>query len=276
MRAGRCRAKHINIQTEKKAQPGFSDEYSYDGTAYSYNPCFSMSLGGTCKKAAVCMRNPDNTYADLGRQDTAVWTYTGYYPQVTYTAASGRSVVHCKMDLSHFENEEKVKSMNMWTNCACPNTCERVDPIGAGSTALTAGSVLLIIFFSASFVYIVVGVIYNYNKNKATGKEMLPNYSFWAALPGLVKAVAHLHIASILFQLPGIIFHLSSIVQLNVFLLQRLNILFHLVNISSIPSPSSSFGESIPLFRLATILFQLVTLIFQSISSSTSPESSLS
>ena len=42
-------------------------------------------------------------------------------------------------------------------------------------------------FFCGVFVYIAVGVLYNYNKNKATGTEMLPNYAFWVAIPGLVK-----------------------------------------------------------------------------------------
>ncbi|GFR91450.1 cation-dependent mannose-6-phosphate receptor-like isoform X1 [Elysia marginata] len=177
----------------------FPDEYSYDGISYAYNPCFPISKGGTCEKSAACQKESDTSYTDMGQQDSAVWTYTGYYPQVTYTSTSGRQTEILLICDPSFVNpqltvigelEPNKLSMNLWTNCACPNTCERVDPINSGSSAaLTAGSVMLIIFFSCLLTYLVIGILYNYNKKKATGKELLPNYTFWATLPGLIKVL---------------------------------------------------------------------------------------
>ena len=42
-------------------------------------------------------------------------------------------------------------------------------------------------FLSVLFVYLVGGVLFNKFQRGATGKELVPNYSFWSELPGLVK-----------------------------------------------------------------------------------------
>ncbi|RUS84287.1 hypothetical protein EGW08_007931, partial [Elysia chlorotica] len=63
----------------------FPEEYSYDNTVYAYNPCFPISKGGSCKKSAVCQKQLDESYTDMGQQESAVWAFTGYYSQVTYT-----------------------------------------------------------------------------------------------------------------------------------------------------------------------------------------------
>lgn len=42
-------------------------------------------------------------------------------------------------------------------------------------------------FFSLLFVYIVVGMSYNKFAQGSSGKELIPNYSFWVEFPVLVK-----------------------------------------------------------------------------------------
>merc|ERR1712136_123617 len=52
---------------------------------------------------------------------------------------------------------------------------------------LSGGSILLIIFFSVMFVYILTGTLFMKFKRNAIGSEMFPNKSFWTNCPGLVK-----------------------------------------------------------------------------------------
>ncbi|KAK3741413.1 hypothetical protein RRG08_011189 [Elysia crispata] len=158
----------------------FPEEFSYDGSAYSFNPCFPISKGGSCKKSAVCQKQSEESYTDMGQQDSAVWAFTGYYSQITYTATSGRQTevllicdpAYVNPQLTVIgELEPNKLSLNLWTNCACPNTCERVDPITRGSSALTAGSVLLIIFFAHCLFTLWSGSFTTIKRTKRQGKS---------------------------------------------------------------------------------------------------------
>uniref|UniRef100_A0A023FRB5 Autophagy-related protein 27 n=1 Tax=Amblyomma cajennense TaxID=34607 RepID=A0A023FRB5_AMBCJ len=51
-------------------------------------------------------------------------------------------------------------------------------------SGLSAGSVLLILFFVALLVYLVGGILINHN-NGARGWEMVPHHQFWSELPAL-------------------------------------------------------------------------------------------
>jgi cation-dependent mannose-6-phosphate receptor len=46
--------------------------------------------------------------------------------------------------------------------------------------------VFLIVFFVVATVYVVGGMIYNRVTAGKTGVEMIPQYEFWASLPGLI------------------------------------------------------------------------------------------
>jgi len=58
---------------------------------------------------------------------------------------------------------------------------------GGGAGGLSGGSIFLIIFFVAIFVYFAAGVAYMKFKNHAEGTQMIPNHDFWFSLPGLVR-----------------------------------------------------------------------------------------
>ncbi|EDO34314.1 predicted protein [Nematostella vectensis] len=51
--------------------------------------------------------------------------------------------------------------------------------------ALSTGSILLILFFPGIFLYCAIGGLINTGKGKS-GKEIIPNYSFWSDFPYLV------------------------------------------------------------------------------------------
>jgi hypothetical protein len=52
---------------------------------------------------------------------------------------------------------------------------------------LSAGAVLLIIFFSLVGAYVLVGVLVNTFVHKETGVHRFPHADFWLGVPGLVK-----------------------------------------------------------------------------------------
>ncbi|XP_059165120.1 uncharacterized protein LOC131947805 [Physella acuta] len=173
-------------------KPTFADEMDYNGNFYSYNPCFPLSLGN-CRDAAVCKRSGSD-YVDVGLQSKTTWSYNGYYPVVTYTSDSGKKtdvILYCDQKYTTAqldvigESIPNVVSMSMWSMCNCPNTCKHIDP-PSSSEGLTVGSIMLIVFFCLLFVYFVGGMVFNYTRTKTGGKEIIPNFNFWTALPGLI------------------------------------------------------------------------------------------
>ncbi|GFS14775.1 cation-dependent mannose-6-phosphate receptor [Elysia marginata] len=64
-------------------------------------------------------------------------------------------------------------------------------PVGGASAGqsegLSVGSILLIVFVSLVFVYIVAGVAVQVGLKKADGKDRIPHVTFWIAVPGLIK-----------------------------------------------------------------------------------------
>jgi len=81
-----------------------------------------------------------------------------------------------------FLNEDPKKHYNFaWpTEYACPLNVNV-------SHGLTGGSILLIILLVLVVVYLVGGILFNKFKRQATGLELIPNFEFWASIPGLVK-----------------------------------------------------------------------------------------
>jgi len=71
------------------------------------------------------------------------------------------------------------------TKYACPIAAGASGkPAGGG---LSGGSIFLIIFFTVSATYLLVGIVVKWRVYNATGVEMIPNTEFWVGLPGLVR-----------------------------------------------------------------------------------------
>merc|ERR1712050_468611 len=58
---------------------------------------------------------------------------------------------------------------------------------GGGGGGLSDGSILLIVFFVVIVVYFIAGMLFLKFVKKNEGAEIIPNKSFWTALPGLIK-----------------------------------------------------------------------------------------
>jgi len=56
-----------------------------------------------------------------------------------------------------------------------------------GSGGIEVGWIFIIILIIVVFLYLAVGVVYQWKKNHATGLELIPNHEFWRETPGLFK-----------------------------------------------------------------------------------------
>ena len=69
-----------------------------------------------------------------------------------------------------------------------PAGCAKAPAPGPSpSQGLSGGSLFLILFFVLSSVYFAAGAGYNYKYNDMRGRDMLPQWTYWRQLPGLVK-----------------------------------------------------------------------------------------
>jgi len=80
--------------------------------------------------------------------------------------------------------KEKMENPTYYAN-AYAGKCYRTSP--SGSSSLSGGSILLILFFVSLSIYLLAGAAFMKVKRNALGAEVIPNKTFWASLPGLVK-----------------------------------------------------------------------------------------
>eukprot|EP00118_Oscarella_pearsei_P004255 m.17913 g.17913 ORF g.17913 m.17913 type:complete len:248 (+) comp27565_c0_seq3:34-777(+) len=172
--------------------PRFS--HVFDGQwYYDYNPCANFS-NDFCSNAAICQmsaNSSDGTGFNCGTADTSF----------------GNTVDDGKLYIDYTGGDAVGNTSRMSrVICICENEEEGVlEAFGDGGTlqydftltskycclvavnGISPGSILLILFFSALFLYIVVGILVMKFGRGAEGKEVIPNISFWFGLPGLVK-----------------------------------------------------------------------------------------
>ncbi|XP_062517612.1 uncharacterized protein LOC134192871 [Corticium candelabrum] len=161
--------------------PRFKDVVSAS-TTYYYNPCFSFTELATQGKE-VCTPNYDVAVCQIqdkvaylaGTESSAVFSGSAKTGDlnITYsTRTSGTtriSVVHlmCDKDLSLSQSTFRYVNQNLASatttyyfvlksRCCCPNLCQYA-PSSSSGGGLSIGSILLIVFFSLIFVYIIGG-----------------------------------------------------------------------------------------------------------------------
>ncbi|XP_074659645.1 uncharacterized protein LOC141912299 [Tubulanus polymorphus] len=164
---------------------------------YNYNPCAPFTLGGTvgsCQGVASCetIVGNDNYFYSLGR-DPAVWGYdsTSNMVTITYTDSFYKTIVSLKCDASATTPRLEILGMTGQDAYAYTLTSDKACPSssGGGGTSdggLSPGSVMCIILLVVLVVYVVGGVVFLHTARGATGAEMVPNRTFWMAIPGLI------------------------------------------------------------------------------------------
>ncbi|XP_046551274.1 uncharacterized protein LOC124260997 [Haliotis rubra] len=169
-----------------------------DGTGqwyYSYNPCNEFSEGsGGCDKVAACQTDTISSYFNLGDQASAKFKddpTNGL--QIEYSASTDTkrtSYVTLKCDEtteSFTVDGENPPGSALYYFTLTSKHCCFPNPEDNGGGGLSAGSIVVIIFFGMAFVYILAGLVFQAFVRKASGREMVPNYNLWSALPGLIR-----------------------------------------------------------------------------------------
>lgn len=164
---------------------------------FSYNPCNDFSEGGDgCIGVAACQIQvaEPNRYYNLGSQASAKFvTNQDNSVQIEYIADTGfKRTAEVKLvceESTEFKFDVTGETtpgryvMTLTSKYACPTGGPGP---GTGGT-ISVGTILLIVFISLAFVYVILGVVFQSYVRKAEGRERIPNYTFWTSLPGYIK-----------------------------------------------------------------------------------------
>ncbi|XP_068739214.1 cation-dependent mannose-6-phosphate receptor-like [Montipora capricornis] len=189
------------------SKPRFTGIKGDSGRSFDWNPCTPFDTHATepgpkkqgyCTDTMVCQLANDGD-RNAGTQESTFSVENGnvvvtYGQQGSFDGATRKSKITLKCDpaqpgngtVSKFEQEPSGSSTLYYATFTSKFAC----PKGGGgeSGGLSTGSILLIIFFSLLLVYIIVGILLNhYARGVKSVPEILPNHSFWADFPFLVK-----------------------------------------------------------------------------------------
>ncbi|XP_048579675.1 uncharacterized protein LOC116606144 [Nematostella vectensis] len=169
---------------------------------FSYNPCTAISDKG-CKNTHLCQSAVGSLYS-CGTSEPKFSVASDKSVQMFYEGVSQGSyersakiTLNCDKSKSHGSFDDGITetttiasseySGTLKTKCACPNACKvPVNP--TGSSSLSVGSIILIVFFPLVFLYFVLGTVINiYVRKKEGMPDVIPYSSFWCDLPFLIK-----------------------------------------------------------------------------------------
>ncbi|XP_067661749.1 cation-dependent mannose-6-phosphate receptor-like [Haliotis asinina] len=189
----RCRLNNgseINLHLINGSSPPiFEIQSAQDGHIYTYSPCAGIHCGKGVDDAAIC-RNDElrKSPSTTGEISLARFENEQTYWRVRYLTRDKKnsSLVHLtcatftRLDQERMFNDTTFQ-FELYSPCACPDGCLTSD------TSLSAGTILLLIFFTLFILYFGVGSLYRKSVYGAEGREIVPHTSFWFSLPGLIK-----------------------------------------------------------------------------------------
>ncbi|XP_064649199.1 cation-dependent mannose-6-phosphate receptor-like isoform X2 [Lineus longissimus] len=177
-----------SLAAVKGAPPTFLNITGNDGNLYSFNPCIAFTVySSDCKNVALCtFEKKHNKYTGLGTEESASFVYDDHRKRTLLKFSSEDIVTHVSLQCHQERTELKVEGqvnetfyyMTLLSPCACLDGC--IERLSLGSIILITGAFLL-------FTYLLVGVLYNRAVYNSVGRELLPNYEFWADMPSLIK-----------------------------------------------------------------------------------------
>jgi len=186
------------------------------GNTYYYRPC-QVLQETQCAIAsdpspAVCQKDTRKIpqFHDCGSMNQVSWSArsqgenTGFKIQFKGGEEDRMSDVEFVCDhnanpgtfvtASPAENPTHFYHLIYTTKFACPQGGDGGDGGGGGGGdggddgGISGGWIFIIILICLTVVYLVGGVLWNRFRRDLRGLEMIPNYHFWVALPGLVIA----------------------------------------------------------------------------------------
>lgn len=197
-----CSCKTSDGVVDLSALASFTNVKDTEGYLNDWNPCVARPCGSLpSSDVSICQTEVSkpgakaNSYIN-GFLSTASFIgeagknlmlhYTGDNVTGTTTLRQSSIYLICVPD-STARNELTAKgestpgNVNYVFILRSPHAC--LVPNGN----LSAGSVLLILFFVAVMVYLIGGILFLRFYRGASGVEMIPNYEFWKDFPLLVK-----------------------------------------------------------------------------------------
>ncbi|XP_065845840.1 uncharacterized protein [Oscarella lobularis] len=186
------------LQASNRSQvPRFRNVKDNGENTFDFNPCFDFT-NEKCKNTTVCLipsgvnvginigQSEGNQFGltDGGINDPTphvIITYMGV-PTDNITQNS-KVILQCNSDV---EGHLEAYGENLPNEYEFVLVSKHCCPVGGG-TPLSPGSISIIVVFVFVLVYLIVGALYMKAGKGASGRDVIPNYSFWASLPGLCK-----------------------------------------------------------------------------------------
>lgn len=186
--------------------PRFKDiSYQTEQDYYSYNPCFPFTEG-QCTDAAVCVLNSDKSQSiQIGDASSEGFKYDPDTNNVIVAYTSGDptnlrlSEVILVCDQKAYEPQLMTNGqqpsgeflLTLTTICACPDGCSSTGPnttkTSVNNSAISAGSIFLIVISASLTMYLVFGIVIRKAVQKKEGIEVIPNIIFWKIIAVNVK-----------------------------------------------------------------------------------------
>jgi hypothetical protein len=180
-----------SIQTVSGTDP---DKTS--GWVYTVNPCKALPM--TCD---VCQQSA--SYCQQSRDQRFTFCI-GTLASATYNGASDGKSLTITFAAPQTGDPPVVREGKLIITCdpaaATPQKVDIHDPVdvksyairynsaaACGTSAMSGGTIFLIIFFSAIALYFLVGIAVMAGVKGQRGKEMVPNLEFWVSVPGLIQ-----------------------------------------------------------------------------------------
>ncbi|KAK7488281.1 hypothetical protein BaRGS_00020440 [Batillaria attramentaria] len=169
----------------------YLDQPDADGSwQFSYNPCHSFTEG-TCSDVAACQVSTDaSQFYSIGTQDSAQFKKdSDGNVMIEYSATDQGTQRTTQVSLvCDKSSDDTLKAMTLTSKHCCPSGGKPgPGPTVTTSLELSIGTILCMAFVGLLIVYIGVGIAIQKGVRKAQGKEVIPNYSLWSSVPGLVK-----------------------------------------------------------------------------------------
>lgn len=188
-----------HLDSHDPSNPKFSNVQTPDALLkYSYNPCSAFTCANS-SDSAVCSFN-GTTQTNVGMQSRGeCMTSTTDVSMMYYTQSNLAAQVRLICDKNSVENstltalnyDGTYHKLELRSIYCCPTlvpiTTSLMPTLAPPQGGLSAGSILLIIFFSALLAYLILGMLFRMFIIGAKGYEVIPNYEFWHSLPGLIQ-----------------------------------------------------------------------------------------
>lgn len=180
-----------------KSGPRFTDIKGDQDRTFAWNPCTPFNTSSGCSNILVCQETYDGHH-NAGTQDTKFSVDTNGNVVISYGGSKDESgntreskiTLKCNPSQPGYGTIPKFTETmpSAKTTLYSATFTSQFSCAEGGSSGLSPGSIILIIFFPLVLMYVIVGILINrYGRGIESIPELLPNHSFWADFPFLVK-----------------------------------------------------------------------------------------